>query len=206
MPGLIKIGYTNKTPYNRIAELNTTGVPMPFVVAASFAVENGKECESDIHNCLESKRISKNREFFNIDIGKAIEESMPIILKYIAHTYAIQAITPEKKVDSQIEVDNDDIYFMQFILHDGFDRKGYLSTEELSSHHKKYHPFELEIKLGKLKDKGVLERKQSKDSNLSLWKITPLGINFMVENNFVLQDLIRDYKSEMNGNFSKNFG
>lgn len=72
IPGLVKIGSTNKSPQVRAQELSTTGVPSPFVVYASFEIEgNLSRAENSIHEHLEKFRHSSNREFFKIDPERA---------------------------------------------------------------------------------------------------------------------------------------
>lgn len=73
MPGLVKIGYTDRDPHRRAEELSVvTGVAVPFVVAFSVAVPNPAELEEKIHTVLEEFRISNNREFFRVSVGRAI--------------------------------------------------------------------------------------------------------------------------------------
>jgi len=68
MPGLLKIGYTEKVPTARVDELFTTGVPEPFQIAYYCLVDDAKSLEGTIHRRLESFRSRKNREFFRVDL------------------------------------------------------------------------------------------------------------------------------------------
>jgi len=46
MPGLVKIGYTSQDDANsRIAQLYTTGVPVPFTIEYACKVQNAEEVE-----------------------------------------------------------------------------------------------------------------------------------------------------------------
>ncbi len=74
MPGLVKIGQTNKTVNQRIKALYSTGVPTPFV--CQYAVEvpsNNKEnYEKLMHDALDTLRYNPDREFFEIPVDDAI--------------------------------------------------------------------------------------------------------------------------------------
>lgn len=72
MPGLLKIGYTEKVPTARVNELFTTGVPEPFEIAYYCLAENAKSLESTIHHRLESYRSRKNREFFRVELESVL--------------------------------------------------------------------------------------------------------------------------------------
>lgn len=68
----LKIGYTQNCPYDRSADLYTTGVPTEFVVEKFFFVEDAPLCEELVHNRLTRHRISESREFFRIELDKAV--------------------------------------------------------------------------------------------------------------------------------------
>ena len=74
MPGLLKIGFTDRTPDERAAELSaSTGVPLPFKVAYSLEVDSAQRLEAQIHRTLFKQRLNDKREFFNIPLAEAIE-------------------------------------------------------------------------------------------------------------------------------------
>ena len=75
IPGLLKIGYTSRPVEDRCKELSkATGVPTPFKVEYILRVYGrGLELESEIHRCLEHKRNSSKREFFDVSLKEAIE-------------------------------------------------------------------------------------------------------------------------------------
>lgn len=50
MPGLVKIGWTEKSIEARMLELDTTGIPVPFECLAAWEIEDAKEAEKAIHN------------------------------------------------------------------------------------------------------------------------------------------------------------
>ncbi len=73
MPGLVKIGITDRVDAEkRIAELYTTGVPVPFEIAAAVKVENGAAVERALHTAFAPNRINPKREFFKIDPEQAM--------------------------------------------------------------------------------------------------------------------------------------
>lgn len=71
-PGLLKIGFTRKVPSERAAELDTTGVPSPFVVEYYCLVEGDSQLESAVHRVMAGARHRGDREFFRIDVREAI--------------------------------------------------------------------------------------------------------------------------------------
>lgn len=73
MPGLIKIGCTEKTTHERAEELYTTGVPEPFLIAYSIPSQYPKTLEGILHKKFKQYRINKDREFFRYSADKVIE-------------------------------------------------------------------------------------------------------------------------------------
>ena len=74
MPGLVKIGLTERDPYERAFELDVaTGVPTPFYVEAFFVSDDPRRDEAAIHILLDVHRVSSNREFFRLEVQQAID-------------------------------------------------------------------------------------------------------------------------------------
>lgn len=72
MPGLIKIGRTDRSPHLRASELSkTTGVPAPFFVYGYIEVEDSAAIEKAIHEDLKASRVNEGREFFRIPFADA---------------------------------------------------------------------------------------------------------------------------------------
>jgi hypothetical protein len=90
--------------------------------------------------------------------------------------------------------DKDDIYFMQFLLHDAYEQSRPLSTRELAEHHSSYAPLELEHKLIRLERCGYVKRTNRPGAGLGLWQISPMGVDFMLTNGHQLQDLLDEQK------------
>jgi len=68
MPGILKVGMTERTPEERVKELFTTGVPSPFKIEFAKRVKDAKGKESSLHLLLEqyTDRIYPRREFFRV--------------------------------------------------------------------------------------------------------------------------------------------
>ncbi len=71
--GHFKIGKTTRTPKQRASELSVpTGVPTPYEVIYQEKVLDCDLAESLVHGALRSKRVSSNREFFQVELKDAI--------------------------------------------------------------------------------------------------------------------------------------
>jgi hypothetical protein len=73
MPGLYKIGITERTPIIRLEEANKTDTwrpPTPYVLEFAKPVINPKHKEKTIHNILSKfgERVNPNREFFRVNL------------------------------------------------------------------------------------------------------------------------------------------
>lgn len=87
MPGIYKIGYSDRTVEDRIREISGgTGVPGAFEKALSFEVADGQAVEARVHKELASYRIDKNREFFKAELDVIMEA-----LSFLFHEYSTQA-------------------------------------------------------------------------------------------------------------------
>lgn len=73
MPGLVKIGMTSRAEISiRMAELWTTGIPVPFECAFAGKVLDARKVEKAFHIAFAPNRINPSREFFKIDPVQAI--------------------------------------------------------------------------------------------------------------------------------------
>lgn len=75
MPGLVKVGKTNRSPAERAAELSAaTGLPTPFIVVFEQLFEDCDDAERFVHALLSEKgfRVADNREFFNATANEVI--------------------------------------------------------------------------------------------------------------------------------------
>ena len=79
MPGLLKVGFTERSVEERAKELNSsTGVPAAFRIEAYFAAEDPALEESKVHKALENCR-KPGKEFFVIAVSEAIERIGAVI-------------------------------------------------------------------------------------------------------------------------------
>lgn len=89
MPGLVKIGWTEKSIEARMRELDTTGIPVPFECLAAWEIEDAKEAEKAIHKAFGGRRVRKTREFFRVPAAQPIA---------ILERFGIQDVTPRDDV------------------------------------------------------------------------------------------------------------
>lgn len=76
MEGYVKIGKTKRKPEVRVQELSqATGVPTPFILAYAACVNDCSHAETYLHTFFETKgkRVSDNREFFDVTTTEAID-------------------------------------------------------------------------------------------------------------------------------------
>jgi len=83
MPGLIKIGRTNRSVDERLKELNNTSLPTQFIVEHTIKTSDSKFLEKMVHKNFEKHRVNDNREFFRIHHEVVIKyaESINDVLK-----------------------------------------------------------------------------------------------------------------------------
>lgn len=86
MPGIIKIGRTESSVTQRMSDLFTTSLPLPFECYYAAKVGNYASVERTLHSAFDDYRVNKSREFFKLDPYKA-----KIILELIAQ----EDVTPK---------------------------------------------------------------------------------------------------------------
>jgi hypothetical protein len=75
LPGILKIGFTTKSPYERVKEINSaTGVITPFQLTYVYECVNPYNLEQEIHKELQAKglRVNNKREGFQLPINETI--------------------------------------------------------------------------------------------------------------------------------------
>ena len=72
MPDLVKIGITRNMK-QRLRDLYTTNVPLPFELHYAVRVNNANEVEQRIHAIFAPDRVTKRREFFEISAERVVE-------------------------------------------------------------------------------------------------------------------------------------
>jgi formylglycine-generating enzyme required for sulfatase activity len=76
MPGLLKIGCTERGVEERIAELSSTGVPTPFEIEAIFESADPRQDEQQVHEVFRNHRLANNREFFVMELKPAVRQTI----------------------------------------------------------------------------------------------------------------------------------
>lgn len=100
MPNLIKIGMTSQEDIKfRMAQLYTTGVPLPFECVYAARVTSYERVEKALHIAFGPDRLNPKREFFEIDPAQAIA-----IIKLME----IDDVTPMVRLEKE-QVDSVDI-------------------------------------------------------------------------------------------------
>lgn len=72
MPGIVKIGWTSRTPEERSTELSTTGVPGKYQIEYSARITEADLAEKHAHLILRSIRVDPSREHFRCEVLDAI--------------------------------------------------------------------------------------------------------------------------------------
>ena len=66
MPGYTKVGKTTSTVEQRMKELDTSGVPLPFECFYAAKVADIDHVEKSLHDAFADHRVRQRREFFRI--------------------------------------------------------------------------------------------------------------------------------------------
>lgn len=101
IPNMIKIGMTTAEDVKiRMAQLYTTGVPLPFECVYAAKVNNIENVEKALHIAFGPDRVNPKREFFEIDANQAIA-----IIKLME----LEDVTPQvaRQKEQVDEVDRD---------------------------------------------------------------------------------------------------
>jgi hypothetical protein len=108
MPGLAKVGRTDRAPSTRIDELSgATGVPTPFHLVFDILVPDAAQAESLLHAALEAKgyRTSPNREFFSAPLHEVVKMMLQVREAFESTSVArpLLVTTQEEAVDEGSE-------------------------------------------------------------------------------------------------------
>lgn len=106
MPGILKIGMTERSIEERLKEANGTFTLIPFVVEMSKYVLNFKEKERCIHQIFQSKRVNPKKEFFQV----TLEEIKPIF----DLMDSVENIESDKNIDFPIELVKSQEYEVEY--------------------------------------------------------------------------------------------
>lgn len=178
IPGLLKIGRTMDPPEQRLRQLNTTGVPLPFVLEACFLVANPEALEHAIHAVLDKHRPTQNREFFQLPLAQALELSLPLVIQ------ATRESTPPKtgSVTRDRGLNENELYILQLLVSAG----NYSGLHQWRlEDYTKLAPMDVEICVANLVAKKFVSRSRRSGSHGPAWCPTPKGTKFLVDNNLV---------------------
>lgn len=84
---VFKIGWTREHPAIRANDLQTSGVPTPFVVESVIITTEGVKLEKQVHDHLKQYRMENNREFFKIsknDLDEILTSELQLVLTSIS--------------------------------------------------------------------------------------------------------------------------
>ena len=182
MPGLLKIGYTNTSVNNRLSQLNSTGIPVPFELGACFLVNKPSECEKQIHTKLRPYRLSDKREFFEISLKKAIELSFEIITELLIDSLDIGRIELENHSDESDNLSKKEVSILIYLTE--FTSGGYL-TRTIQDHFYSSDNLDIEYYLASLKSKGFVVEKYDNYHKDKIWRITSEGVKHLYDNEII---------------------
>ena len=92
MPNMVKIGKTTRNVELRLADLYSTGVPLPFECEYAAKVKDVDKTEKAFHTAFSPNRVNPKREFFNIDPEQAIA---------VSELMAIEDVTPTVQKEAE---------------------------------------------------------------------------------------------------------
>lgn len=92
MPGLVKIGRTSSGLEDRIRQLDSTGVPLPFRCFYAAEVQDGTKVEERLHEAFGDTRVRERREFFRVAAHR---------VKAALDLAAIKDVTPGKEIETE---------------------------------------------------------------------------------------------------------
>jgi len=96
IPNMIKIGMTSHEDVKlRMAQIYTTGVPLPFECVYAALVPNCEKVEKALHIAFGPNRVNPKREYFEIESSQAIA---------IIRLMQIEDLTPKVAIEKE-EVD-----------------------------------------------------------------------------------------------------
>ncbi len=103
MPGIIKIGKTERPIEQRMRDLYTSGVPVPFECFHASVVDRSKNVESRLHNAFEKYRVNRNREFFEINPESVLEILEMVEIRDVTPSENIVETTDDVKAMQRLE-------------------------------------------------------------------------------------------------------
>lgn len=108
MPGIFKIGFTLKDPALRAKELDSTGVPYPFVVEYEILVDEPHALEQRVHKSLRAQREGK--EWFRCTFPQAVQTIRTCYQGKVYHEQSFKTeydVSPKQRQQGYIGADFD---------------------------------------------------------------------------------------------------
>ena len=107
MPGILKIGMTERTPEKRLMEANSSDTwrpPTPYKIEFAKNVLNPKQKETTLHNLLSqyTERINPKREFFRVSL-----EEIKTFFELIDGDLWVKLINKEEDEEDEEETEED---------------------------------------------------------------------------------------------------
>lgn len=103
MPDYIKIGTTRRNIGQRMRDLYTSAVPVPFECHYAAEVEITKNVEKTLHRAFNKYRVNKNREFFEIEPDAAADIIRMVAIKEVTPKDDIIETTDDKEAIQRLE-------------------------------------------------------------------------------------------------------
>jgi hypothetical protein len=129
IPNMIKIGITSGDDVkNRMAQIYTTGVPLPFECVYAAKVSNHDKVEKALHVAFGPDRVNPKREFFEIEPAQAIA-----IIKLMEIKDLTPKVANEKEEVDEVDIDAGKAYSRKKRLRFSFSEMGIpIGTEFVS--------------------------------------------------------------------------
>ena len=100
MPGLLKIGYSDRTINERMAELSRSpGVPLPFECFLAVETTDARQVEEALHKAFAPWRKNKKREFFEV----SPDQPAAVLKLFQERTPTAKDVTPKDDVVDSVE-------------------------------------------------------------------------------------------------------
>ena len=102
MPDYIKVGKTGDLK-QRMASLNNTSVPFPFMCERASVVDDMDNVEKKIHSAFTDSRVNTKREFFEIDASRIIDILELVEIENITPIFVAENAEEQKEIAKAIE-------------------------------------------------------------------------------------------------------
>lgn len=110
-PGLLKVGFTDRTPELRAQELGATGLPAPYVVAYAIQVGDGRSVEKAAHARLAMYHVGKEWFRCSVSTAQAVLDELgsisptgsPLVPGHALEAYFLHEVSgrPENNVSAE---------------------------------------------------------------------------------------------------------